>query len=256
MNPFESVPPPAGRPEHRLHPVHGRLLRAPLRAPEPELRDRHPGRAARIILAFIGFGSLPLNVGGLLLLGLAIVLFVLELTVTSHGLLAIGGLVCLRAGRVRALHGRRQPHRAGRRGGACRSSWPWSPRPAAFMLVIVAAALRSRRMRHVAGHGSARRLLAAGAVGEVRTPARCRVGTVYVGGEEWSARSRGRAAAAARHARARRPPGWPDARRRTRRSPAAVDPPSAKGSHMDAFDRGSRSARPSSLVIVVICPRT
>ena len=49
--------------------------------------------AFAIILAFIGFGSLPLNVGGLLLIGLAIVLFVLELTVTSHGLLAIGGLV-------------------------------------------------------------------------------------------------------------------------------------------------------------------
>ena len=49
--------------------------------------------AFAIILAFIGFGSLPLNIAGLLLIGLAIVLFVLELTVTSHGLLAIGGLV-------------------------------------------------------------------------------------------------------------------------------------------------------------------
>ena len=50
--------------------------------------------ALAIILAFIGFGSLPLNVGGLLLIGLAWSLFVLELTVTSHGLLTIGGLVC------------------------------------------------------------------------------------------------------------------------------------------------------------------
>ena len=49
--------------------------------------------AFAIILAFIGFGSLPLNIAGLLLIVLAIVLFVLELTVTSHGLLAIGGLV-------------------------------------------------------------------------------------------------------------------------------------------------------------------
>ncbi|MBA3797406.1 MAG: nodulation protein NfeD, partial [Chloroflexi bacterium] len=45
--------------------------------------------AIALILAFIGFGSLPLNIGGLLLIGLAIVMFVLELTVTSHGLLAI-----------------------------------------------------------------------------------------------------------------------------------------------------------------------
>ena len=34
--------------------------------------------ALAIILAFIGFGSLPLNVAGLLLLGLGVVLFVLE----------------------------------------------------------------------------------------------------------------------------------------------------------------------------------
>ncbi len=54
--------------------------------------------ALAIILAFIGFGSLPLNVGGLLLIGLAGILFVLELTVTSHGLLTIGGLVCLALG--------------------------------------------------------------------------------------------------------------------------------------------------------------
>ena len=34
--------------------------------------------ALAIILAFIGFGSLPLNVAGLLLIGLGVVLFVLE----------------------------------------------------------------------------------------------------------------------------------------------------------------------------------
>ena len=50
--------------------------------------------AIALILAFIGFGSLPLNVAGLLLIGLAVMLFLLEFTVTSHGLLAVGGLVC------------------------------------------------------------------------------------------------------------------------------------------------------------------
>ena len=47
-----------------------------------------------IILAFVGFGSLPLNLAGLLLIGIGIILFALETTVTSHGLLAVGGLVC------------------------------------------------------------------------------------------------------------------------------------------------------------------
>ena len=50
--------------------------------------------AIALILAFIGFGSLPLNVAGLLLIGLAILLFVLEFTVTSHGLLTVAGLAC------------------------------------------------------------------------------------------------------------------------------------------------------------------
>ena len=68
-----------------------------------------------IILAFIGFGSLPLNVAGLLLIVLAIVLFVLELTVTSHGLLAIGGLVAFVLAAVAFVPGNAQG--AQRRGG-------------------------------------------------------------------------------------------------------------------------------------------
>ena len=54
--------------------------------------------ALAIILAFIGFGSLPLNLAGLMLIVLGVVLFVLEATVTSHGLLAIGGIICFALG--------------------------------------------------------------------------------------------------------------------------------------------------------------
>ncbi len=54
--------------------------------------------AFAIILAFIGFGSLPLNIAGLLLVGLALLLFLLEMTITSHGLLAVGGLVAFALG--------------------------------------------------------------------------------------------------------------------------------------------------------------
>ena len=89
--------------------------------------------ALAIILAFIGFGSLPLNVAGLLLILLAIVLFGLELTVTSHGLLGAGRDRLLRAGRVGPVHPAGRPVRAARRGRAAghrdddrdrrRSSW-------------------------------------------------------------------------------------------------------------------------------------
>ena len=54
--------------------------------------------ALAIILAFIGFGSLPLNVAGLMLLVLGVVLFALETQVVSHGLLTAGGIVCFLLG--------------------------------------------------------------------------------------------------------------------------------------------------------------
>jgi membrane-bound serine protease (ClpP class) len=54
--------------------------------------------AFALILAFIGFGSLPLNIAGLLLIGLAVILFVLEVSVTSGGLLTVGGLVAFALG--------------------------------------------------------------------------------------------------------------------------------------------------------------
>jgi membrane-bound serine protease (ClpP class) len=141
--------------------------------------------ALAIILAFIGFGSLPLNIGGLLLIGLGMILFVLELTVTSHGLLTIGGILCLVLGAA-ALY--------------TEPGTPTAPDVSVAIPVILAvvvttailmglatlAAIRSRRMRTAAG------LVGAGlgdqATGEVRKPL-TPVGSVYAGGEEWTART-------------------------------------------------------------------
>jgi membrane-bound serine protease (ClpP class) len=50
--------------------------------------------AIAIVLAFIGSNSLPLNVGGLLLILMGMGLFVLELHFTSYGFLAVGGVIC------------------------------------------------------------------------------------------------------------------------------------------------------------------
>jgi membrane-bound serine protease (ClpP class) len=49
--------------------------------------------AIAIVLAWMGSSSLPLNVGGLLLILIGIGLFVLELHVASYGLLTVGGVV-------------------------------------------------------------------------------------------------------------------------------------------------------------------
>jgi membrane-bound serine protease (ClpP class) len=51
--------------------------------------------AISLILAFYSLQSLPINYAGVLLLILGIIFFVLEATVTSYGLLALGGLASM-----------------------------------------------------------------------------------------------------------------------------------------------------------------
>ena len=48
-----------------------------------------------LILAFYSFQTLPVNYAGLLLIILAIVLFILEIKVISHGVLTIGGIISM-----------------------------------------------------------------------------------------------------------------------------------------------------------------
>jgi membrane-bound serine protease (ClpP class) len=48
-----------------------------------------------LILAFYAFQTLPVNYAGLLLIILALVLFILEVKVISHGVLAIGGIISM-----------------------------------------------------------------------------------------------------------------------------------------------------------------
>jgi membrane-bound serine protease (ClpP class) len=53
-----------------------------------------------LILAFYSFQTLPVNYAGLLLIILAIILFILEVKVTSYGLLTIGGLISMTLGSI------------------------------------------------------------------------------------------------------------------------------------------------------------
>jgi membrane-bound serine protease (ClpP class) len=141
--------------------------------------------AIAIVLAVIGFGSLPVNIGGVVLIGIGIVLFLLEPTVTSHGLLAIGGIVCFALGAA-ALY--------------TEPSFPGAPDisvalpvivtmtvlSALFMILVVFAAMRTRNMTNAEGLiGSG---LPQNTLGEVRRPL-TPIGSVYAGGEEWSART-------------------------------------------------------------------
>jgi membrane-bound serine protease (ClpP class) len=146
--------------------------------------------AFALILAFIGFGSLPLNVAGLLLIGLSIILFVLELTMTSHGLLAIGGLIAFALG-ASALY--TEP------GTPTAPAVEVDTRIIVLMTAITGlvvagilwAAWRSHKMPPViiGAGGLEKEILPSGTPASVRrtlTP----TGTVYAAGEEWTARSR------------------------------------------------------------------
>jgi membrane-bound serine protease (ClpP class) len=140
--------------------------------------------ALAIILAFIGFGSLPLNVAGLILLGLGLVLFALEATVTSHGLLGIGGLICFVLG-ASVLYTEPGPFEPD-----VSIALPLlavaTTTTAAFMGLIAIGAIKTRAMRGSAGTVGVS--LAPGFPGEVRSPLEP-IGSIYAAGEEWSARA-------------------------------------------------------------------
>jgi membrane-bound serine protease (ClpP class) len=145
--------------------------------------------ALALILAFIGFGSLPLNIAGLLLIGLACVLFVLELTVTSHGLLTIGGLVAFVLGAAALYTTPGTPTAPD-----VSVSWPliilMTILTGLVVLGIVRVAIRTRRMPPVnVGIASNRATpVPEDTIGVVRR-ALAPDGTVYAAGEEWSARA-------------------------------------------------------------------
>ncbi len=140
--------------------------------------------AIAIVLAFIGSNSLPLNVGGLLLILMGIGLFVLELNFTSYGFLAAGGIACFLLGAF-ALYTRVD--------GTDSVQVEVSPILIGMMMVLslfyffvlVRAVLQMRANRSTG--------LPIGALVGVTGTAQTLIaptGIAYAGGEAWSARSR------------------------------------------------------------------
>jgi membrane-bound serine protease (ClpP class) len=142
--------------------------------------------AIALLLAFIGFGSLPLNVAGLLLVGLGLVLFVLETQVVSHGLLTVGGIICFALG-ASALY--TEP------GGdptlpVVQVATPLivtaTATTAVLMGLLTLAAIRTRHMP--APSGAVGSPVPIGSAGIVQAPL-APLGTVHLAGETWSART-------------------------------------------------------------------
>ena len=131
-----------------------------------------------LILAFMSFQTLPLNVAGLALILFSIVLFILEIKVPSYGILTIGGIVSMLLGSL-MLFDTVDP--------AMRVSLEIIisavVATALFFGFAIGMAIRAQRRRVTTGNEG---LL--GEIGEARTTLDPR-GTVAVHGEFWNAES-------------------------------------------------------------------
>ncbi len=143
-----------------------------------------------LILAFIGFGSLPLNVAGVLLIGLAVVLFVLETTVTSHGLLAVGGLICFVLGASTLYTAPNSPSAPDVSVALPIIAVMVATTAAYIALVLfVVTRVRRRTLAFAGAYGAGgSQAVPVGTTGITKTPL-SPVGVVYAVGEDWTARS-------------------------------------------------------------------
>jgi membrane-bound serine protease (ClpP class) len=132
-----------------------------------------------LILAFYSLQTLPVNYAGLGLILFALLLFLLEIKIVSHGVLAIGGIISLLLGSMMLI-------RTGS-GDIGRISWgviiSATVVTSLFFLFVIGMGIRAQRLKPVTG--------ADGLVGEtgitkeVLNPA----GMVLVHGELWQAES-------------------------------------------------------------------
>ena len=130
--------------------------------------------AISLILAFYAFQSLPVNYAGMLLFVLGIVFFVLEASVTSYGLLAIGGVVAMLIGSLMLIKSDAEFFQI---------SWavilPVVTLTSAFTLLVIGTGINALRRRPVTGREEM-----VGLVGIART-ALAPDGQLAVRGELW-----------------------------------------------------------------------
>ncbi|HEU4685204.1 MAG TPA: nodulation protein NfeD [Nitrospira sp.] len=132
--------------------------------------------AISLILAFYAFQSVPVNYAGVLLFLLGLAFFILEATVTSYGLLAMGGVVSMILGSVMLIKTDAEFFRI---------SWsvilPVVALAAAFSLLIVGFGVKAMRRKPVTGREEM-----IGLIGTAKTPL-APSGQLAVRGELWEA---------------------------------------------------------------------
>jgi membrane-bound serine protease (ClpP class) len=135
--------------------------------------------AIALVLALYMSAILPVNVAGLLLIGLAVALFVIDMFAPTHGVLTGGGIVAFLMGSL-MLFDRRDPlfHLS------LSYIIPSAIVTSLFFLLIVGKGLRAQRLPVKVGKETM-----IGKIVQALTPIDSTRGRVFVEGESWTARS-------------------------------------------------------------------
>ncbi|AFD05894.1 NfeD family protein [Solitalea canadensis] len=132
-----------------------------------------------LILAFYALHTLPLNYAGLALIAFAIILFLLEIKIVSHGLLAISGVISMLLGSLMLI--REDTGEVGKISLSVILTMVSAS--ALFFLFVIGLGLKAQRAKPVTGVEAL--IGETGSSLEMLDP----VGTVFVHGEIWKAES-------------------------------------------------------------------
>jgi membrane-bound serine protease (ClpP class) len=133
-----------------------------------------------LILALYAFQQLPINYAGVLLILLAIVMFIAEIKVISHGVLTMGGIAAMILGSMMLIN-TPAPYMRISLGAIIGTAIA----TAAFFLFVVGAGVRALRSKTTTGMEGL-----VGEIGVVRTRLAPR-GQIFLRGELWSAEGEG-----------------------------------------------------------------
>jgi membrane-bound serine protease (ClpP class) len=145
----------------------------------------HPGAmfpgvvgAICLILGFYSLQTLPINYAGLALIGLAILLFILELKIVSHGLLTIGGAIAMIIGSVMLIDSTEPGARI-----SLTVILAMVGTVVAFFMFAMALALKARSRRPATG--------VEGLIGQIGIAKEAfdTTGMIHVAGEYWQAKT-------------------------------------------------------------------
>ena len=132
-----------------------------------------------LVLAFYSLNTLPINYAGLALIVFALLLFILEIKIVSHGVLAIGGIVSLLLGSMMLI----------RRGAGAIGQISWTVIISStvvttlFFLFVIGMGIRAQRLKPFTGSESM-----IGETGEAKEELNP-LGMVFLHGELWQAES-------------------------------------------------------------------